>query len=65
MAETSFSALTFGFSSESIGAVSVSDISQNEKRHRGKWSPNKMADTCWSLVRETPTGENKRQERTN
>jgi len=58
MAETSFSAFTFGFSSESIGAVSDEhgerfhhDISQNEKRYRGKWSPNKLADTCWSLIR--------------
>jgi len=30
-------------------------ISQTEKWYSGKWSP-KLADYCWSLVWETPTG---------
>jgi len=40
------------------------DISQIEKRYTGKWSPNMLADYCWSFIRETPTGENKRQKKT-
>jgi hypothetical protein len=34
-----------------------------EKRYNGKWSPNILADFCWSLIsdlyliRETTTGE--------
>jgi hypothetical protein len=36
-----------------------------EKRYRGKWSSNILADYCWSLIRETPTGEHKRQKKTN
>jgi hypothetical protein len=39
------------------------DISQIEERYRGKWSPNILADHCWSLIRETPTGENKRRKK--
>jgi hypothetical protein len=35
-----------------------------EKRHTGKWSPNMLADYYWSLIRETPTGEYKRQKKT-
>jgi hypothetical protein len=31
-----------------------------EKRYSGKWNPNMLADYCWTLVRETPTGEQKR-----
>jgi hypothetical protein len=39
------------------------DISQNEKRYSRKRSPNMSADYCRSLIRETPTGKNKRQEK--
>jgi hypothetical protein len=39
-------------------------ISQTENRYGGKWSPNMLADYCWSLIMETPTGENKRQKKT-
>jgi hypothetical protein len=39
------------------------DISQMEKRYSGKWNPYMLADYCWTLVRETPTEEYKRQRR--
>jgi hypothetical protein len=38
------------------------DISQTEKKYCGKWSPNMLAEYCWSLIGEMPTGENKRQQ---
>jgi hypothetical protein len=34
------------------------DISQTEKRYSEKSNSNMLADYCWSLIRETPTGEN-------
>jgi len=47
---------------ENVGAISdkhgkrfQQDISQIEMWYSGKWSP-KLADYCWSLVWETPTG---------
>ena len=55
------------FFPDNMGAVSDEhgerfhqEISQ-PKRYSGKWSPNMHADYCWSLVRETPTGEYKKQ----
>jgi hypothetical protein len=39
------------------------DISQMGKKYSGKWSPNIMADYCLSLIRATPSGEYKRQEK--
>jgi hypothetical protein len=39
------------------------DISGMEKGYSGKWMPNMLADNCWILIRETPTGEYKRQRR--
>jgi len=39
-------------------------ISQIENRYSKKWSPDMLADYCWSLIRETPTGKNKRQKKT-
>jgi len=58
------------FSLEKLGAVSDEDserfhqnISQTEKRYGGKWSLILSADCCWSLSRETPNGENKRQKK--
>jgi hypothetical protein len=60
-----------GFPPENMGAVSNEncrrfdqDISQTEKRYCGKWSPNMLAEYRWSLIRETPTGERKRQQYT-
>jgi hypothetical protein len=29
------------------------DISEIEKRNSRKWSPNMVADCCWSLIMET------------
>jgi len=53
-----------------MGAVSDEDsekfhqnISQTQKRNSGKWSPVTLAEGCWNLTRETPTGENKRQKK--
>jgi len=40
------------------------DTSQVENPYSGKWSPNMLADYCWSLIRETPPGECKRQKKT-
>jgi len=37
------------------------DISQTEKRYSGKWCLDMLVDYCWSLIRETPTGEYNRQ----
>jgi hypothetical protein len=35
-----------------------------EKRFNGKWSSKMLADCSWSLIRETPAGEYKRQKKT-
>jgi len=55
---------------ENIGTVSDEggesfhqDISQIKKRYSGKWSRNMSADCCWSLIKETSTGESKRQKK--
>jgi len=39
------------------------DIFQIETWYTGKWISNRVADCCWSFVRETPTGENTKQRR--
>jgi hypothetical protein len=70
--ETSFSAFPFGFFfpenirpiSDEHGESFFQGISQTEKRYSGKLSPNMLADQCWNLIRETLTGENKRQKKT-
>jgi hypothetical protein len=69
--ETSFSAFPFGFFPVNMGAIfdeyrkkGHQDISEIEERLNGKWSRNMLADCCWSLMRETPTGEYKRQKKT-
>jgi hypothetical protein len=49
-----------GAVSDEHGEKFYQDISQIEKRYSGKWSPYMLADSCCSLIRETPTGENKR-----
>jgi len=36
----------------------------NWKGLQWKWCPNVLADCCWSLTWQTPTGENKRQKKT-
>jgi len=33
------------------------DISETEKRYSRKWSPNMLADCCWSIIMETLTGK--------
>jgi hypothetical protein len=59
------------FSPENMGAVSDEPgelfyirIFPNLKKYSGKWSPNMLTDYCWSLIRETITGENKRPKKT-
>jgi hypothetical protein len=52
-----------GTVSEEPGEKFCQDISEYEKMYSGKWSPNMLADYYWSLVRETLTGDNKRQKR--
>jgi len=53
-----------GSNSDEHGERFYQDISLTEKRHSGKWSPNKLADYCCSLIRETQTGENKKHKKT-
>ena len=37
------------------------DISSMEKRYQGKWKCAMLADNCWTLARDAPTMEYKRQ----
>jgi len=53
-----------GAVSEKPGERFYQDISEYEKTYSGKWSPNMLADYYWSLIRETLSGENKRQKKT-
>jgi hypothetical protein len=52
-----------GIVSDEGGESSHQDIFKIEKRYSGKWSRNTSADYCWSLIRETSTGESKRQKK--
>jgi hypothetical protein len=56
------------FFSENCGAVSDEhgerfnqEISLTEKRYEGKWNCAVLADYCWTLARDAPTMEYKRQ----
>jgi len=53
-----------GTVSDEHGEVFYQDISEYEKEYSEKWSTNILADCCWSLIRETLTGENKSQKKT-
>ena len=37
------------------------DIATMEKRYQGKWSPSMLADYCWTVTRDAPFNEYKRQ----
>ena len=37
------------------------DIATMERRYQGKWSLAMLADFCWTLRRDAPTNEYKRQ----
>jgi len=37
------------------------DISSMEKRYQGKWNCAMLADYCWTLARDAPAVEYKRQ----
>jgi len=57
-----------GFFPENYGAVSDEhgerfhqDISSMEKRYQGKWNCAMLTDYCWTLARDAPTMEYKRQ----
>jgi hypothetical protein len=41
--------------------VSIKDIFSIEKRYQGKWNCAKLADYCWTLTKNAPTTECKRQ----
>jgi hypothetical protein len=41
-----------------------SEYFTNSKALQWKWSLDVLANCCWSLLRETPIGENKRQKKT-
>lgn len=56
------------FFPENCGAVSDEhgerfhqEISKMEQRYQGKWSESMLADYCWTLIRESPATEYKRQ----
>lgn len=56
------------FFPENLGAVSDEhgerfhqDIASIEKRYTGKWSPNMLADYCWTLIRDTSRSSYKRK----
>jgi hypothetical protein len=56
------------FFSEKFGAVSGKhgehfhqDISSMQKRYQGKWNCAMLADCCWTLAKDVPTIEYKRQ----
>ena len=58
------------FPPEHVGAISdehderfYRDTFRTEKRYIGKWSANVLAHYSWSVVRETPSGENKKQKK--
>jgi len=60
------------FFPENCGAVSDEhekhfhqDISSMEKRYQGKWKWAMLADYCWTLARDVPTMEYKRQAKRN
>jgi hypothetical protein len=53
-----------GAVSDEHGERFYQDISEYEKTCSGKWSPNMLADYCWSLIKKKLTGENKRQKKT-
>ena len=50
-----------GAVSDENGELFHQDISSNEKRYQGKWKCVMLADYCWTLARDAPTVEYKRQ----
>jgi hypothetical protein len=68
VAKNTLPSLEFGFFSENCHAVSDKhrelfhqNISTMEKRYQGKWKCSVLADYCWTLARDAPTMEYKRQ----
>jgi hypothetical protein len=67
--ENTLPSLALGFfPPENWGAVSDEhgerfhqDFSLMEKRYQGKWNCAMLADYCWTLTRDAPTMEYKRQ----
>jgi len=51
----------FGAVSDEHGEHFHQDISSMEKRYQGKWNCAMLADYCWTLARDVPTVEYKRQ----
>lgn len=56
------------FFPENLGAISDEhgerfhqEIASIEKRYTGKWSPNMLADYCWTLIRDTSRSSYKRK----
>ena len=56
------------FFPENLGAVSDEhgehfhqQISTMERRYQGKWSPNMLADYCWSMKRDNPKAKYSRK----
>ena len=47
--------------SDEYGERFHQDISLMEKRYEGKWNCAMLADYCWTLARDAPTTEYKRQ----
>jgi len=64
--KNSLPSLAFGFFSENCGAVNDEHGERfhqdtKEKRYQGKWNWAMLADYCWTLARDVPTMECKRQ----
>lgn len=53
--------LNLGAVSDEAGERFHQDISTMEKRYKGKFYPSMLADYCWSVLRETPSEQYKRQ----
>ena len=56
-----FFPLSCGEVSDEHGERFHQDIAAMEKRYQGKWNLSMLADYCWTLVRDDPAAEYKRQ----
>ncbi|KAJ8703931.1 hypothetical protein PYW07_011074 [Mythimna separata] len=50
-----------GAASDEHGERFHQDISSMEKRYQGKWSPNMLADYCWTIKRDQPEAKHSRK----
>jgi hypothetical protein len=50
-----------GMVSDEHGERFLKEIATMEKRYQGKWSTSMLADCCWTLIRNSPEQQHKRQ----